>query len=51
MDALIRKKAADAGMSITDYRINIEEHHARLFVNSAVLMADFILSIEQNSNQ
>ena len=29
-------------------RIQIEEHHARLFVNSAMIMADFILSIGYN---
>ena len=28
-------------------RINIKEHHARLFVNSATTMADFILSVEK----
>ena len=38
-------------------RINIDEHHARLFVNSSMTMADFILSVgkialssNQNSN-
>lgn len=29
-------------------RIRISEHHARLFVNSAMVMADFILSIGEN---
>ena len=28
-------------------RINIKEHHARLFVNSATTMADFILAVEK----
>ena len=46
----MRNKDSDAH-GVGSARINIEEHHARLFVNSAVLMADFILSIEQNSNQ
>lgn len=32
-------------------RIRISEHHARLFVNSAITMADFILSIEKNSQE
>lgn len=31
-------------------RINIKEYHARLFVNSASAMADFILSVEKNAN-
>lgn len=31
-------------------RIKINEHHARLFVNSALTMADFILSVEKNAN-
>ena len=30
-------------------RINIEQYHARLAVNSAVTMAEFILAISQNS--
>ena len=46
----MRNKDSDAH-GVGSARINIEEHHARLFVNSAVLMADFILSIEQNSNK
>jgi hypothetical protein len=29
-------------------RIRISEHHTRLFVNSAMTMADFILSIGEN---
>lgn len=29
-------------------RMQIKEHHARLFVNSAMIMADFILSIGYN---
>ena len=32
-------------------RIKISQHHARLFVNSAITMADFILSVEQNQCQ
>ncbi|MDE5549540.1 MAG: abortive infection family protein, partial [Clostridia bacterium] len=28
-------------------RINISEHHAKLFVNSAMTMADFILSVAE----
>ena len=29
----------------------ISEHHARLFVDSAITMADFILSVEKNSQE
>lgn len=32
-------------------RINIAEHHARLYVNSAMAMADFILSVSNNSKE
>ena len=31
-------------------RIKISEHHAKLFVNASLVMADFILSVEENSN-
>lgn len=31
-------------------RIKISEHHAKLFVNAALVMADFILSVQENSN-
>ena len=30
--------------------IMIDEHHARLFVNAAIAMADFILSVEQKAH-
>ena len=41
----MRNGASDAhGVGVR--RIAIEEHHARLFVNAALTMADFILSIE-----
>ena len=30
-------------------RISIAEHHAKLFVNAAMIMADFILSVEENA--
>lgn len=32
-------------------RIAIDEHHARLFVNTAMAMADFILSVEAKANR
>ena len=45
----MRNKDSDAhGVGAT--RINIDEHHARLFVNAAMSMADFILSVEKKAN-
>ena len=32
---------------VGDRRINLKEHHARLFMNAAMTMADFILSVEK----
>ena len=31
-------------------RINISEHHAYLFINSAITMADFILAVSKKSS-
>lgn len=46
----MRNKGSDAHGAGSG-RIAIEEHHARLFVNSAMTMADFILSVsERQSN-
>jgi len=42
--AEIRNKGSDSH-GIGARRINIEEHHARLFVNSAMTMADFVLAV------
>jgi hypothetical protein len=45
----MRNKNSDAhGVGAT--RITIDEHHARLFVNTAMTMADFILSVENKAN-
>lgn len=46
--AEMRNKDSDAH-GVGANRIAIEEHHARLFVNAAIAMADFILSVEQKS--
>lgn len=46
--AEMRNKDSDAH-GVGANRIPIEEHHARLFVNAAMAMADFILSVEQKS--
>ena len=44
--AEMRNKDSDAH-GVGANRISIDEHHARLFVNSAMAMADFILSVQQ----
>ena len=44
--AEMRNKDSDAhGVGVN--RIRIDEHHARLFINSAMTMADFIISVQQ----
>lgn len=45
----MRNKDSDAH-GVGANRINIDEHHARLFVNAAMAMADFILSVENKAN-
>lgn len=44
--AEMRNKDSDAH-GVGANRISIDEHHARLFVNSAMTMADFIISVQQ----
>lgn len=44
--AEMRNKNSDAH-GVGAKRINIDEHHARLFVNSSMTMADFIISVQQ----
>lgn len=44
----MRNESSDSH-GVEDRRINLKEHHARLFVNAAMTMADFILSVEKNS--
>ena len=46
----MRNKGSDAHGAGSN-RIAIEEHHARLFVNSAMTMADFILSVCENQTR
>lgn len=47
--AEMRNKSSDShGVGAT--RINIQEHHARLYVNSSTVMADFILSVASKKN-
>ena len=45
----MRNKDSDAH-GVGTVRINIDEHHAWLFVNAAMTMADFILSFELKAN-
>ena len=45
----MRNKAGDAH-GVGAKRINIKDHHARLFVNSAATIADFILSVSENAS-
>lgn len=47
--AEMRNKESDSH-GVGAKRMNIEEHHARLFVNSAMTMADFILAISNKSS-
>lgn len=42
----MRNKGSDAHGAGSN-RIKIDEHHARLFVNSAIIMADFVLSVSE----
>ena len=44
--AEMRNKQSDAH-GVGKRRINISEHHARLFLNSAMTLADFILSVAE----
>ena len=46
----MRNKGSDAH-GVGSNRIKIDEHHARLFVNSAMTMADFILSVGETQQQ
>lgn len=46
----MRNKYSDAH-GVGAARININEHHARLFVNAAMTMADFILAVEMKARK
>lgn len=48
--AEMRNKDSDSH-GVGAKRINIAEHHARLFVNSAMTMADFILAVGERSTE
>lgn len=47
--AEMRNKDSDAH-GVGSARIEIRDYHARVYVNAAMTMADFILSVEQNAN-
>lgn len=44
----MRNEASDSH-GVGSRRIEIKDYHTRLFVNSAITMADFILSVKENS--
>lgn len=48
--AEMRNKGSDSH-GVGAKRINIADHHARLFVNSAMTMADFVLSVCEKQTQ
>lgn len=48
--AEMRNKGSDAH-GVGGKRIDIEDYHARLFLNSAIIMADFILSVSKKVSQ
>jgi hypothetical protein len=48
--AEMRNKDSDSH-GVGAKRINIAEHHARLFVNSAMTMADFVLAVGERSTE
>ena len=43
----MRNRGSDAH-GLGNRRINIKDYHARLFVNSARIVADFILAVVEN---
>lgn len=47
--AEMRNKASDSH-GVGAKRFNISDHHARLFVNSAMTMADFILAVSEKAS-
>lgn len=48
--AEMRNKGSDSH-GVGAKRINIADHHARLFVNSAMTMADFVLAVSEKASQ
>ena len=48
--AEMRNKGSDSH-GVGAKRINISDHHARLFVNSAMTMADFVLAVSEKSSR
>lgn len=48
--AEMRNKGSDSH-GVGAKRINIAEHHARLFVNSAMTMADFVLAVSEKTSR
>ena len=48
--AEMRNKGSDAH-GVGAKRITIDEHHARLFVNSSMTIADFVLSVSMKQSE
>ena len=48
--AEMRNKGSDSH-GVCAKRINIADHHARLFVNSAMTMADFVLAVSEKASR
>ena len=48
--AEMRNKGSDSH-GVGAKRINIAEHHARLYVNSAMTMADFVLAVSKKTSR
>lgn len=48
--AEMRNKGSDSH-GVGAKRINIANHHDRLFVNSAMTMADFVLAVSEKATQ
>ncbi len=48
--AEMRNKGSDSH-GVGAKRINISDHHARLFVNSAMTMADFVLAVSEKASR
>lgn len=48
--AEMRNKGSDSH-GVGSKRINIADHHARLFVNSAMTMADFVLAVSEKASR
>lgn len=52
IDAIARMRNSNSDAhGVGSKRINLKKHHARLFVNSGIIFADFLIEIMNNSNK